>query len=129
MHSCIAIFLKNIRYAFAISTYHIQKVIKFELMEDPNSNDMFVGANDSCSSPHGMYAWENQKTKHFISMSVELAANCLNISFHRTSSSKDLWDYKKLLEINCQYIIKKLLKLFETNFRGFYVSSIRCIDK
>ena len=25
-----------------------KKVIKFELMEDPNSNDMFVGANDSC---------------------------------------------------------------------------------
>ena len=25
-----------------------KKVIRFELMEDPNSNNMFVGANDSC---------------------------------------------------------------------------------
>ena len=25
-----------------------KKVIKFELMEDPDSNDMFVGANNSC---------------------------------------------------------------------------------
>lgn len=25
-----------------------KKVIRFELMEDPNSSDMFVGANDSC---------------------------------------------------------------------------------
>lgn len=39
--------LKSIRYALQYPTYHIQKVIKFELMEDPNSNDMFVGANDS----------------------------------------------------------------------------------
>ena len=47
-----------------------KKVIKFELMEDPDSNDMFVGANDSCFQPHGMYVWErkSKKAKALISM-------------------------------------------------------------
>lgn len=47
-----------------------KKVIKFELMEDPDSNDMFVGAMIAVSSPHGMYAWErkSKKAKALISM-------------------------------------------------------------
>lgn len=62
--------LKSIRYALQYPTYHIQKVIKFELMEDPDSNDMFVGAMIAVSSPHGMYAWErkSKKAKALISM-------------------------------------------------------------
>lgn len=55
--------LKSIRYALQYPTYHIQKVIKFELMEDPDSNDMFVGAMIAVSSPHGMYAWERKSKR------------------------------------------------------------------
>ena len=58
-----------------------KKVIRFELMEDPNSSDMFVGANDSCFQT----TWD--------------VANCLlNILFigrHPQSFEKD---YKKLFK-------------------------------
>lgn len=62
--------LKSIRYALQYPAYHIQKVIKFELMEDPNSNDMFVGANDSCfqSTWDVCLGKEVKKAKALISM-------------------------------------------------------------
>lgn len=101
MHSCIAIFLKSIRYALQYPTYHIQKVIKFELMEDPDSNDMFVGANDSCfqSTWDVCLGKEVKKGKGADLNDVELAANCLlNVLFigrHPQGFDKD---YKKLLK-------------------------------
>ena len=56
-----------------------KKVIKFELMEDPNSNDMFVGANDSCfqSTWDVCLGKEIKKGKGADLNDVELAANCL----------------------------------------------------
>lgn len=47
-----------------------KKVIKFELMEDPDSNDMFVGANDSCfqSTWDVCLGKEVKKAKALISM-------------------------------------------------------------
>lgn len=101
MHSCIVIFLKSIRYALQYPTHHIQKVIKFELMEDPNSNDMFVGANDSCfqSTWDVCLGKEVKKGKGADLNDVELAANCLlNVLFigrHPQGFDKD---YKKLLK-------------------------------
>lgn len=54
-----------------------KKVIKFELMEDPNSNDMFVGANDSCfqSTWDVCLGKEIKKGKGADLNDVELAAN------------------------------------------------------
>lgn len=37
-----------------------KKVIRFELMEDPNSSDMFVGANDSCFQTTWLYVSEKK---------------------------------------------------------------------
>lgn len=47
-----------------------KKVIKFELMEDPNSMICLLEQMIAVSSPHGMYAWErkSKKTKALISM-------------------------------------------------------------
>ena len=78
-----------------------KKVIKFELMEDPNSNDMFVGANDSCfqSTWDVCLGKEIKKGKGADLNDVELAANCLlNVLFigrHPQGFDKD---YKKLLK-------------------------------
>ena len=78
-----------------------KKVIRFELMEDPNSSDMFVGANDSCFQT----TWdvclgkEIKKGKGADLNDVEMVANCLlNILFigrHPQSFEKD---YKKLFK-------------------------------
>ena len=78
-----------------------KKVIKFELMEDPDSNDMFVGANDSCfqSTWDVCLGKEVKKGKGADLNDVELAANCLlNVLFigrHPQGFDKD---YKKLLK-------------------------------
>lgn len=78
-----------------------KKVIKFELMEDPNSNDMFVGANDSCfqSTWDVCLGKEIKKGKGADLNDVGLAANCLlNVLFigrHPQGFDKD---YKKLLK-------------------------------
>ena len=78
-----------------------KKVIRFELMEDPNSSDMFVGANDSCfqSTWDVCLGKEIKKGKGADLNDVEMAANCLlNILFigrHPQGFDKD---YKKLLK-------------------------------
>ena len=65
-----------------------KKVIKFELMEDPNSNDMFVGANDSCF----------QYTKPLMSIPTHSflfhpGANCDISEFQRTINVQP-WEYE-----------------------------------
>lgn len=78
-----------------------KKTIRYELKEDPNSNDMIVGADDSCFNT----TWDTclgkeiKKGKGADLNDVELAANCLlNILFisrHPLSFEKD---YKKLFK-------------------------------
>ena len=78
-----------------------KKVIRFELMEDPNSSDMFVGANDSCfQSTWDVCLGKEIKTGKGADLNaVEMAAHCLlNILFigrHQQGFDKD---YKKLLK-------------------------------
>lgn len=77
-----------------------KKAIRYELMEDPNSNDMIVGADDNCFNT----TWdvclgkEIKKGKGADLSDVELAANSLlNILFigrHPQGFNKE---YKKLL--------------------------------
>ncbi len=77
-----------------------KKAIRYELMEDPNSNDMIVGADDNCFNT----TWdvclgkEIKKGKGADLNDVELAANSLlNILFigrHPQGFDKE---YKKLL--------------------------------
>ena len=77
-----------------------KKAIRYELMEDPNSNDMIVGADDNCFNT----TWdvclgkEIKKAKGADLSDVELAANSLlNILFigrHPQGFNKE---YKKLL--------------------------------
>ena len=78
-----------------------KKTIRYELKEAPNSNDMIVGADDSCFNT----TWDTclgkeiKKGKGADLNDVELAANCLlNILFisrHPLSFEKD---YKKLFK-------------------------------
>ena len=78
-----------------------KKVIRFELMEDPNSSDMFVGANDSCfqSTWDVCLGKEIKKGKGADLSEEEMAANCLlNVLFigrHPQGFDKD---YKKLFK-------------------------------
>lgn len=78
-----------------------KKVIRYELIDDPNSSDTFVGADDNSFNT----TWdvclgkEIKKGKGADLNDVELAANCLlNVLFigrHPQSFDKD---YKKLLK-------------------------------
>lgn len=78
-----------------------KKVIRYEIMEDPNSNDMFAGADDNCfkTTWDVILGKEVKKGKGVDLDNTELAANCLlNILFignHPTSFEKD---YKKLFK-------------------------------
>ena len=78
-----------------------KKVIRFELIEDPNSSDMFVGANDSCFFCNWdvCLGKEIKKGKGADLNDVEMAANCLlNILFigrHPQGFDKE---YRKLLK-------------------------------
>ena len=78
-----------------------KKVIRYELMDDPNSNDMIVGADDNCfnSTWDVCLGKEIKKGKGADLNDVELAANCLlNILFigrHPIAFEKE---YKKLFK-------------------------------
>lgn len=78
-----------------------KKVIRYELMDDPNSNDMIVGADDSCFNT----TWdvclgkEIKKGKGADLNDEELAANCLlNILFIGRHPQNFDKDYKKLFK-------------------------------
>ncbi len=78
-----------------------KKTIRYELMEDPNSNDMIVGADDNSFNTtwDACLGKELKKGKGADLNDIELAANCLlNILFigrHPQSFDKD---YKKLFK-------------------------------
>ena len=78
-----------------------KKVIRYELMDDPNSNDMIVGADDNCfnSTWDVCLGKEIKKGKGADLNDVELAANCLlNILFIGRHPQNFDKDYKKLLK-------------------------------
>lgn len=78
-----------------------KKSIRYELMDDPNSNDTFVGADDACFNT----TWDSclgkdiKKGKGVDLSDMEIAANCLLnlvlIGKHPQSFEKD---YKKLFK-------------------------------
>lgn len=78
------VFEKAFSMLCSIQPIASKKFIKFELMEDSKSSDMFVGANDSCFQT----TWdvclgkEIKKGKGADLNNVEIAANCLlNVLF------------------------------------------------
>ncbi len=77
-----------------------KKVIRYELMEDPNSSDMFAGADDNCfkTTWDVILGKELKKGKGVDLNDVDIAANCLLnillIGHHPTSFEKQ---YQKLL--------------------------------
>ena len=78
-----------------------KKVIRFELIEDPNSSDMFVGANDSCFFCNWdvCLGKEIKKGKGADINDVEIAANCLlNILFTGRHPQGFDKEYRKLLK-------------------------------
>jgi hypothetical protein len=78
-----------------------KKAIRYELMDDPNSNDMFAGADDNCfkTSWDVILGKEIKKGKGIDLNDTEIAANCLLntllIGHHPTSFEKD---YQKLMK-------------------------------
>ena len=93
------VFEKAFKMLCEIQPISSKKVIRYELMDDPNSNDMIVGADDNCFNT----TWdvclgkEIKKGKGADLNDEELAANCLlNTLFigrHPQSFEKD---YRKL---------------------------------
>lgn len=94
------VFEKAFNMLCSIKPVLSKKAIRYELMDDPNSNDMIVGADDNCFNT----TWdvclgkEIKKGKGADLNDNELAANCLlNILFigrHPLSFDKD---FKKLM--------------------------------
>ena len=93
------VFEKAFDMLCSIQPISSKKTIRFELMDDPNSNDMIVGADDNCFNT----TWdvclgkEIKKGKGADLNDVEMAANCLlNVLFigrHPQSFDKE---YRKL---------------------------------
>ncbi len=93
------VFEKAFKMLCEIQPISSKKAIRYELMDDPNSNDMIVGADDNCFNT----TWdvclgkEIKKGKGADLNDEELAANCLlNVLFigrHPQSFEKD---YRKL---------------------------------
>lgn len=78
-----------------------KKTIRYELKEDPNSNDMVVGADDNCFNTtwDACLGKEIKKGKGADLNDVELAANCLlNILFISRHPLNFEKDYKKLFK-------------------------------
>lgn len=95
------VFEKAFNMLCEIQPVMTKKVIRYELKEDPNSNDMMVGADDSCFNTtwDACLGKEIKKGKGADLNDEELAANCLlNILFiarHPQSFDKE---YKKLMK-------------------------------
>ncbi len=95
------VFEKAFNMLCSIEPVFSKKTIRYELKEDPNSNDMMVGADDTCFNT----TWdvclgkEVKKGKGADLNDEELAANCLlNILFigkHPQAFDKE---YRKLLK-------------------------------
>lgn len=95
------VFEKAFNMLCSIQPVMSKKTIRYELKEDPSSNDMIVGADDNCFNAtwDACLGKEIKKGKGADLNDVELAANCLlNILFisrHPLSFEKD---YKKLFK-------------------------------
>lgn len=95
------VFEKAFNMLCSIQPVMSKKAIRYELKEDPNSNDMLVGADDNCFNTtwDACLGKEIKKGKGADLNDVELAANCLLniliISRHPLSFEKD---YKKLFK-------------------------------
>ena len=95
------VFEKAFNMLCSIQPVLSKKVIRYELMEDPRSNGMIVGADDNCFNTtwDACLGKEVKKGKGADLNDGELAANCLlNILFigkHPVNFEKD---YKKLFK-------------------------------
>lgn len=95
------VFEKAFNMLCSIEPVSSKKTIRYELQEDPDSNDMYVGADDSCFNTtwDACLGKEVRKGKGADLNDEELAANCLlNVLFigkHPQSFEKE---YRKLFK-------------------------------
>ena len=95
------VFEKAFNMLCSIEPVFSKKVIRYELKEDPNSNDMMVGADDSCFNTtwDSCLGKEVKKGKGADLNDEELAANCLlNVLFIAKHPQAFDKDYRKLLK-------------------------------